>query len=95
MPAAGAGVDTPAVKPGVPRLGSIAQTAPADVTQCPLKQVKPATVDDPIHALPTVGVIHVKAMLQSSDPDTLPSPMQYPPDVALPAPAIHVAPLHV
>ena len=63
MVAAGAGVATPAMKPGVARLGSTAQTAAVDaVTQDPPVQVKPATVDDPIHALPTVGVAQVEGL---------------------------------
>lgn len=90
MPAAGAGVGAPATKPGVPRLGSTAQTAvPDEVAQNPATQEKPATVDAPIHALPTVGVIQV-APSQYSDPDTLPGPMHAMPKVAVPAPGVQV-----
>ena len=44
-------------------------------------QVNPATVAAPVHAVPTVGVIHV-APLQYSDPDTLPAPVHTPPKTA-------------
>lgn len=63
MVAAGAGVAAPAMKPGVARLGSMAQTAAVDaVAQNPLVQVKPATVDDPMHAEFTVGVVQVEGL---------------------------------
>jgi hypothetical protein len=97
MLAAGAGVATPAMKPGVPRLGSIVQIAAVDaVAQNPPVQVKPATVDDPTHALATVGVVQVKVLpLQYSDPDTLPAPIHAAPKVAVPPPGIHMAPVQV
>lgn len=59
MPAAGAGVGTPATKPGVPRLESTAQTDAPTVTHNPLEQVKPATVDVPVQAVLTAGVAQV------------------------------------
>ena len=59
MLAAGAGVGTPATKPGVPRLAALAQTIPVDVTQIPAEQVKPATVDVPVQAVLTAGVAQV------------------------------------
>ena len=97
MAVAGAGVATPAMKPGVARLGSTAQTVAVDaVAQNPPVQVNPATVDDPIHAEPTVGVDHVNVEpLQYSDPDTLPAPIHAAPKVAVPLPGIHMAPVQV
>jgi hypothetical protein len=57
---------------------------PAPVVQVPV-QVKPPTVDDPLHAVLTVGVVQV-APLQYSDPETLPAPLHAPPDTAVAPP---------
>lgn len=91
MPVAGV-----AMKPGVPRLGSTVQIAAVDaVVQNPPVQVKPATVDDPMHAEFTVGVVQVRLPLQYSDPETLPAPIQAAPKVAVPLPDIHMVPVQV
>lgn len=52
------------------------------VVQNPAVQVKPATVEVPVQAVPTAGVIQV-APLQYSDPDTLPAPVHTPPTTAV------------
>lgn len=57
------------------------------VVQNPAVQVKPATLDEPVQAVPEVGVIQV-VPLQYRDPDTLPVPVHAPPTTAVPPPAV-------
>lgn len=54
-----------------------------DATHIPLpEQVKPPAVPVPVHGVPIAGVIQIEP-LQYSDPDTLPVPVQAPPETAL------------
>ena len=66
-----------------------ATALPPPLVQNPAVQVKPATVEVPVHAVPTAGVIQV-APLQYSDPDMLPAPAQAPPTTAVPPTAVQM-----
>ena len=63
---------------------------PVPVIQMPPEQVKPATDDEPVHAVPTAGVIQV-APLQYSDPDVLPGELHADPAVGVPPAPVAVA----